>query len=126
MSDSFKVQRHELKKHAVALDKIRERWTTDIPASLNDLYTDGDEYTIAGDDFVSSLLSLRDRYSNTLIPGIAVLMAEVVSALQSVAKNYGDAEAASTVSRQGERIPTHQIPGDPSDIGNILGGSVRS
>ncbi|MCO6006301.1 hypothetical protein NE236_15020 [Actinoallomurus purpureus] len=126
MFENFSVERRQLKKHAVLLNDLREQWSTTIPASLGELYTDGDEFTIAGDDFVSSLESVRARYSNDIVPGIASLMAEVVSGLQWVAKNYGDAEAASTVSQGGESLPTHQVqvPGD--NPGDILGGSVRN
>jgi hypothetical protein len=123
MADGYKVERERLERHAAALDRQRDEWNTTMPNALHGLYTAGVEFTVAGIDLVSDLESLRSRYANDIVPGICSLMTEVVAALHSVQKSYGDAEEASTVAKQGDRLPQHQTPG--SNLGDILNQGIR-
>lgn len=123
MADSFRVERRQLKLHADTLGEQRDEWNTTIPKDLHELYTNGDEFTTPGIDLVSNLESLRSKYANDIVPGICNLMTEVVEALHYVHKSYGDAEEASTVAHQGDRLPQHQTPGD--DLGDILNQGVQ-
>jgi hypothetical protein len=123
MADGYKFERRRLHRHTAWLLRQHEEWNTGIPDDLHRLYTNGDEFTTAGIDLVTTLESLRARYANEIVPGICSLMAEVAAALHSVEKNYGDAEEASTVARQGDRLPQHQSPGN--DLGRILNQGTR-
>ncbi|MEV0399692.1 hypothetical protein [Actinoallomurus sp. NPDC050550] len=123
MADGYKVEKRRLERHAAWLDGQREEWDKRIPGDLHGLFTTGGEFTAAGDNFVAELEGLREKYANDIVPGVCSLMAEVVAALRSVKKNYGDAEEASTVAHQGERLPQHQTPGN--DLGQILNQGTR-
>ena len=110
MTDGYKVERRRLRQHAAWLDGQRNEWVSDIPEDLHLLHTNGDEFTTIGAELVTTLEDLRIKYANDVVPRISNLMAEVVMALHSVERNYGDAEEASTVAHQGDRFPQAQAP----------------
>jgi hypothetical protein len=111
MTDGYKVERRRLQQHAAWLDGQRNEWCSGIPKDLDRLQTNADAFTTIGADLVTTLENLRIKYSNDIVPRISNLMNEVIMALDSVEKNYGDAEEASTVARQGDRYPNAQAPG---------------
>jgi hypothetical protein len=115
MTDGYKVERRRLQRHAAWLDGQRNEWVSDIPEDLHLLHTNGDEFTTIGADLVTTLEDLRAKYANDIVPRVSNLMAEVIMALHSVERNYGDAEEASMVALDGDRFPHTETPGDGVD-----------
>lgn len=116
MTDGYKVERQRLRRHAAWLDGQRNEWVSDIPKDLDRLHTNGDAFTTIGADLVTALEDLRIKYANDIVPRISNLMGEVIMALHSVERNYGDAEEASTVAHQGDRFPNAQAPNGGLDV----------
>lgn len=115
MTDGYKVERRRLRRHADWLDGKRNEWVSDIPEDLHLLHTGGHEFTTIGAEFATTLEDLRAKYANDIVPRITNLMGEVIMALHSVERNYGDVEEAATVAHQGDRFPQAHVPGDGLD-----------